>query len=140
MLGALLFPLVGPPVGALMVMAYGGTATTVDLRILPAAIFMSWLLSFKPAAAAGLAYAVLAIGVSRAFRLTRLSSLVSGSIGSIAGFVGIWVAHPLARYSGTASTVADALLLLESLSGAVVALVATRIAPIGTAAPLTTRR
>ena len=132
---ALLFPLLGPPLGAVLVVLtldlYRGLVAWTALF----AVLLSWTIGLVPASVGGLIYGVASALLVRGLRLRRLSFPVAATLGGAAGAVGYLLANPARRFGGgTLLSVSPTLelVIVSCLAGSLVALIAAWLFPIGT--------
>ena len=132
---AIVFPLLGPPIGALLfVLTVGDDRGTLAGTLLFAVIW-SWSLALIPAGVAGLMYGIAGAMLVRVFRISRLSAPVAIALGGAAGTFGYLLANPARRF-GVAKALSESptfeLTIVSCAAGALVALLAAWLFPIGT--------
>lgn len=133
---ALLFPLLGPPLGAMLIVLtldlYRGFFAWTALI----AALLSWPIGLFPASVAGLIYGLVAVLLARGLRLRRVSLPLAATLGG-AGAVGYMLANPVRLFGGGMNLSVSPhheLVIVSCLAGSLVALIAARLFPIGTTA------
>jgi hypothetical protein len=134
---ALIFPLLGPPVGALLLILAVGEYRGFLAWTALFAVLLSWTVALVPASVGGLMYGVAAALLVRGLRLRRLSFPVAATLGGAAGAFGYLLANPAGRLGGgrgLSESPTFELAIVSCLAGSLVALMAAWMFPIGTSA------